>query len=329
MADTLISFLTLLAGPTPGERLLEIRYRTNGHPGMRQYFIPASQPVRASEAIRPLAPHGDTYVGILLRNRPKGGRQAVTDSHLLWVEIDTDDAFKRLLSAPAAPTAVVSSGTPGHLHAYWLLNQPIPAYRVAELNRKLAGTVSGDLASVDPARILRPPTTLNHKHSPATTTALELLAPSRLYDPTVLTEGLVDPHPKPVYTPPPVPRRRPSMDAPPWRQIDDQLRQIPSSEYLERLTNQELNSEGKIRCPFHGSGNERTPSLQIYPPFEWACFGCGRGGSIYDFASHLWGVPTKGSQFRELRSRLAETFGIQASETPRQTRSPVPAGFQS
>jgi hypothetical protein len=328
MADPLISFLTLLAGPRPGERLLEVRYRTNGRPGMRQHFVSAREPVTASELIRPLAAHGDTYVGVVLRNRPQGGRNAASNSHLLWVEVDADDAYKRLLSAPAAPTAVVTSGTPGHLHAYWLLREPVAADRVGGLNRKLAGTVGGDLASVDAARILRPPATLNHKYEPPTHTALELLHPSRLYDATALTESLVDPHPKRVYAPPSVPRQRPSWITSRSQLIDDELRQIPASEYLERLSDQALSAEGKIRCPFHGSGKERTPSLQIYPPFEWACFGCQRGGSIYDFASHLWGIPTKGPAFRELRARLADTFGIWAGEEPRQTQTPVPAGFQ-
>ena len=54
MADPLLSFLTLLAGPEPDERLLEVRYRTNGRPGMGQHFISACAPIAASELIRPL-----------------------------------------------------------------------------------------------------------------------------------------------------------------------------------------------------------------------------------------------------------------------------------
>lgn len=328
MADTLISFLTLLAGPTPGERLLEVRYRTNGRPGMRQRFVPANQPVAASELIRPLAAHGDTYVGVLLRDRPNGGRRAVSSSHLLWVELDAHDAYKRLLRAPAAPTVVVSSGTAGHLHAYWRLREPVAASEVAEYNRKLSGTVSGDLASVDPARILRPPATLNHKHNPPVETILELLDASRVYDAPELTDGLADPRPKPVYTTGPAAhRRQPGPHLAQWQRLDDELRQIPATEYLQRLSGQAPNAEGKIRCPFHAAGQERTPSLQIYPPYEWACFGCQQGGSIYDFASHLWAIPTKGRAFRELRDRLADTFGIRAGEKPRQPQAPVPAGF--
>jgi CHC2-type zinc finger protein/DNA primase RepB-like protein len=325
MTDPLISFLTLLAGPAPDTRLLEIRYRTNGRPGMGQHFINARAPIKASELIRPLSAHGDTYVGVLLRDRAEGGRRAVTNSHLLWVEIDADDAYKRLLSAPAAPTAVVSSGTPGHLHAYWLLGDAVSADQVAGLNRKLAGSVGGDLASVDPARILRPPATLNHKHHLTARTVLELLDHSRIYDATELIAGLLDPRPKAAYTTPVAPRRPPGPGGPWWQRVDEQLRQIPSAEYVPRLSGRQPTAEGKIRCPFHGNGRERTPSLQVYPPFEWACFGCQHGGSIYDFASHLWSIPTKGQGFRELRDRLADVYGI-ASDVNTQTQTPVPAG---
>ena len=324
MADPLLSFLTLLAGPSPDQRLLEVRYRTNGRPGMAQQFISAVEPITAAEVIRRLVTDGDTYVGVLLRDRAEGGRRAVTSSHLLWVEIDAPDAYRRLLSAPASPTAVVSSGTPGHLHAYWQLADPVSADHVAELNRKLAGTVGGDLASVDPARILRPPATFNYKHQPPTQTALDLLNPSRVYIAVELTQGLVDPRPTSRYTPAAVPRRHTNPLAPWWSRVDEQLRQIPSTEYVPRLSSQELTVEGKIRCPFHDNGQERTPSLQVYPPFEWACFGCQHGGSIYDFASHLFAIPTKGPRFRELRGRLADVYGLTANGRPTETRTPEP-----
>jgi len=328
MADPLTSYLKLLAGPAPGERLLEIRYRTNGRPGMGQQFVPAAAIAAASELIRPLAAHGDTYVGVLLRDRPNGSRNAVSHSHLLWSEVDATDAYRRLLNGPAAPTAVVSSGTPGHLHAYWLLSTGVPAAEVAELNRKLAGAVGGDLSSVDAARILRPPATLNHKHSPAATTGLEVLDLNRVYDAAELTAGLIDARPMAVYARPPTPRApRRNGRVPWWQRVDDELRHIPTVEYVSRLAGEDFNAEGKCRCPFHGNGKERTPSLQVYPPFQWACFGCERGGSIYDFASHLWGMPTKGPAFRELRDRLADVFGIERRVKPTATQTPAQARF--
>ena len=80
------------------------------------------------------------------------------------------------------------------------------------------------------------------------------------------------------------------------------MRAIPAAEYVTRLTGREPNREGKVRCPFH---EERTPSLQTYPDGSWCCFGCGRGGSIVDFAAGLWGLGTKGRDFLHVRDRLA------------------------
>ena len=45
--------------------------------------------------------------------------------------------------------------------------------------------------------------------------------------------------------------------------------------------------------------------LQTYADGSWCCFGCGRGGSIVDFAAALWGMSTKGRDFLALRDRLA------------------------
>jgi hypothetical protein len=41
------------------------------------------------------------------------------------------------------------------------------------------------------------------------------------------------------------------------------------------------------------------------PQRGWYCFGCQRGGSIYDFAALLLGRGTRGEEFIELRRELA------------------------
>ena len=38
----------------------------------------------------------------------------------------------------------------------------------------------------------------------------------------------------------------------------------------------------------------------------WYCFGCGRGGTVYDLASALWGLETRGEDFKILRRRISE-----------------------
>ena len=63
-----------------------------------------------------------------------------------------------------------------------------------------------------------------------------------------------------------------------------------------------------MRCPFH---DDDTPSLHVYPSAAegWYCFGCGRGGSIYDFAALLLGRSTRGEDFIELRRELEAIIG--------------------
>lgn len=88
---------------------------------------------------------------------------------------------------------------------------------------------------------------------------------------------------------------------------DDVLGSIPAVDYVAALTGRVVGSDGKVACPFHAEGEERTPSLHCYgdPDSGWYCFGCGRGGSIVDFGSYLYGIEPRGAGFHEIRRRLA------------------------
>jgi DNA primase len=66
---------------------------------------------------------------------------------------------------------------------------------------------------------------------------------------------------------------------------------------------------GRVNCPFH---EDRTPSLQLYEDGSFYCFGCDRGGTIYDFAARLWGIGTERREFLELRARLVGELAIGA-----------------
>jgi hypothetical protein len=95
------------------------------------------------------------------------------------------------------------------------------------------------------------------------------------------------------------------------------LRAVLVEDWLPLLTDLEVPRSGsrKVRCPFHGSGVERTPSLHCYET-TWACFGCHRGGDILSFAAFLWNLDPHSSDFTELRQRLAGIVFGPAPDSP-------------
>ncbi len=147
-------YLQILAGARPAGKLIEIRYAP-GQGGTRQMFVAAHRVDLAAAAIRSLAEHPDVYVGVLLRTRRAGGRDAVAGSHLAWVDIDQPNAVQRIQEFDRTPSMIVATGSRGHCHCYWQLEREIPPEQLVAANRRLAHRLGGDLATVDPARILR------------------------------------------------------------------------------------------------------------------------------------------------------------------------------
>jgi ribosomal protein L19 len=291
-------YLQAIAGDDPASGLIDIRYFTR--PGkMAIRFVPSWKIETAVRLIASLAKRTDTYTGVVLRTQRRGTRQAVAHSHLLFVEIDSPDARQRLERLPQPPTMVIASGTCGHVHAYWRLRWGVDADTLEAANRRLAHHLDGDLASIDAARILRPAGTLNHKHAPAAPVQLMALKPERTYELDELIGPLVSMPSKPRSSMAP---RRTDPGG-----IDHQLLAIPTHQYVSQLADLEASRAGKVRCPFH---KDHNPSMHLYTDGTWACFGCRRGGTIYDFAAHLWSSQTKGRAFIELRKRLADEFGI-------------------
>jgi hypothetical protein len=299
-----LSYLNLLAGMADPGQFLDVRWRPPAAP-MRRRFVSAARPQDAARLITALAAENDVYVGVALRDGcSHGGRAAIISSHLAYIESDANTA-ERLVSFAHPPSMVVASGTPGHVQVYWLLDRRYSPGEVESGNRRLALALAGDPACADAARILRPPGTLNHKHSPPRPVTLLVLREHARYALVDLTDGL-----------PQEPNRctdgaRPSAGPRTGRtRIDRDLLAIPAEEYVRVLAGLSANREGKVLCPFH---SDSDPSLQLYSDGGgFYCFGsgCKAGGTIFDFAGRLWGIPPRGVGFIELRERLAQQFNL-------------------
>jgi hypothetical protein len=191
----------------------------------------------------------------------------------------------------------VASGGLGHLHAYWTLSRALPPRQIERANRRLAWALGADLSSTDAARILRPPQTLNHGRdaAPVQLVSVSGRPPIGLGE---LVGGLPDP---PVEL---VPDRRRS----PRRSSRDALLNVEPERYVSVLTRQRVGRSRKVSCPLH---EDLTPSLHVYrdPGRGWFCFGCRRGGSIYDLAGAVWGIEPRGAGFAALREGLHVALG--------------------
>ena len=84
------------------------------------------------------------------------------------------------------------------------------------------------------------------------------------------------------------------------------LQSLDVETYFHKLTGREAWGRA-VRCPLHADGD--SPSFYLYRETDsWHCFGCGKGGRIYELAALLWGyeVPLRGEQFKEVHGRLVE-----------------------
>lgn len=281
-------YLRMLAGDEPAGSFLEVRHRLR-QGGMGQCFHPCRRAVVLREHILSLGETTDVYISCAPRVRRQGGAGSVERSWVLWVDCDGPEAVSALRAFEPLPSFVVRSGTAENVHAYWQLRGPLPAEWARLANQKLARALGADARATDPARILRPPGTLNHKHSPPQPVVCEALEVVS-YSPAAVVGHLPD-----------------AGQETPGRALDagDVLLRVPPAIYVQALTGRELGRDGKASCPLH---DDRTPSLHVYsePERGWYCFGCQRGGTIYDLGAALWGLGTRGDDFRVLRLRLLE-----------------------
>ena len=314
-ASELLTFLQMLAGDPQPSQFFDLRY-AEPQGLMCQRFVSVLRIRQLAGRITALAGRADVYVGVALRDRAHGDKSTISGSHMLYIECDDPAARERLADFACSPSMVVASGSPGHLHIYWRLRERASAAEVESANRRLALSLHGEPGCADIVRVLRPPSSLNHKHTPPLPVRLLKHDASARYALGELAATL--PHdPRPSHSLPHDPR--PSHSLPtrsPSRRIgrttlDRVLLTIPAADYVRVLASREPNRAGKVLCPFH---EETEPSLQLYPDGTFYCFGarCRKGGTIFDFAGLLWGIGTREHDFLELRRRLARTFALPA-----------------
>ena len=74
------------------------------------------------------------------------------------------------------------------------------------------------------------------------------------------------------------------------------------------LTMKKSGANYKAPCPFH---QEKSPSFMVSPEKQiFKCFGCGKGGSIFDFIMEM-----EGMNFPESLEYLAQRAGVQLKKT--------------
>lgn len=292
-------FVTALYRSAPAGSLVEVRFRTVS--GMRRRFYGVERLARVVETILALASRTDVYVGVIPRRRRGGGRaDLVNVASVVWVDCDTASSVAELRRFRPAPGMVVGSGSGQNCHAYWFLENPVELDVIECVNRRLAVTLGADRRCIDPARILRPAGSVNRKQCPPA--AVRLLRWAEIQRvPVAELERCPLAEPRCLLARR-TPRALPSATS-------DPLSAIPPRVYFERLTGQRVGRSGKSRCPFH---DDRTPSLHVYEDSRrgWYCFGCGRGGSIYDLAALLWRQGTRGEDFVALRRELQAHMGL-------------------
>jgi RepB DNA-primase from phage plasmid len=161
--------LGALAGNEGASSFLEVRpLSRDGSPmPSERAFVPVRELRRAAAIALELREAANVFVGACPRIRESGTAQDVARCWALWADLDGPDALKRLARFRPLPSLVIRTGSPDHAHAYWSLRRAIPGSWAQRCNRRLARALGGDMASTDPARVLRAVGTLNHKSAPA------------------------------------------------------------------------------------------------------------------------------------------------------------------
>ena len=204
----------------------------------------------------------------------------------------------------------------GGAHGYWRVEQTLAAEWIERANVRLIHHLGdgADYASYDRNRFMRVPGTRNFK-SGRYCQVVHADLTSRAYDARDLVGGLPDPPADDPRAPKRI-RRREMAPSPRRSAISDPVDRWTPREYFAQLCGiTEPDRDGKARCPLP---DHDDPSASLWigdtPEQGWFCFGCSRGGRIFDLASLLiggpWGVDLRGDAFRAARAELERHLGV-------------------
>lgn len=108
-----------------------------------------------------LAPDKDWYFSPLKYKTAQRRMASITKAGVLFADMDELHLFP---TDVPPPSTIVSSGSSGHFHYYWKLEEPIPIGDWMILNKTLTYLLKADKGGWDVTQMLRIPGTINQKN---------------------------------------------------------------------------------------------------------------------------------------------------------------------
>lgn len=172
-------FLDTLLPPLAEGEAIELRLMSAAKKGVQRRWV--HSPSQAAQVAWENRDTHDVYFGVAPRKEGRGAQRDVTRIACLWLDIDAKcfadgkrGCAAALDACPLSPSVVVNTGN--GFHAYWLLRSAQPASEIGEdAKRGMRGLRAwfdsrAAVQKLDPvddlSRILRVPSTLNHKNDP-------------------------------------------------------------------------------------------------------------------------------------------------------------------
>lgn len=126
------------------------------------------EPFEVYTTFNPL--HLDLYFSPLTYDTSEGGRRRpnISEAGVIFADMDDADAGRAHRGDLPFPNLIVASGSPGHEHWYWFLEESVPVHVWELYARGTTELLKGDPGGWDVTQVLRIPGTFNHKHPPPT-----------------------------------------------------------------------------------------------------------------------------------------------------------------